>query len=293
METCSLGTQNNSLINESFALGNFTLTPSSTVEKVVSEIFWTIAMVFDPAVDFFTQSLSDAIGLETYRHGTNYSSYLSIRHEGFDPSKGGTGASAAVDLDLHSQGKVHFSSDSETKWSFAKEDMQDDNLVKIFNFILFPFAVFNTRIFNSRYYCFVNSLNTGRKNPWCPRVVRWIQAGAQAIFIPTIKIRMLPSERDVLKNMNGTKVYGKELCFESDPDMTIPNTCTLMAYRTNLGVGTDYIGMKGIFKQGVKGSVFKRIKAHPVKATWGIVKLINPIGIPLLLAFGIAYAVHA
>lgn len=54
--------------------------PLNKIEIVVKKIFIGISALFDPLITFFgTQPLSDALGLKTYTHGTNFNNYLNIR----------------------------------------------------------------------------------------------------------------------------------------------------------------------------------------------------------------------
>lgn len=273
------------LVEQNLSLGNFSREEPSHFEglwKVVSGTFWTLSMVFNPAVDFFSQALSDAVGLETYRHGTSYSAYLGIRHKGLDPNFGGKGASKSVQREHYiktSKNKVHFGSDSKT---YENTDSLGNSKVK--QVIMKLFAHFFVRNAQARLYCFF----TAKGGLFLTNPVRFIQVGIQTFFVPTVKVRMLPSERDLL--MEKANNMKSNLCFEVDPDSNIYGG--LCAYRTNLAIGTSYIGLRGIFQQGVKGNVFKRIKAHPVKASWGMVKLVNPIGIIVIAAFAFAYAGH-
>lgn len=258
----------------------------SRIWDVVSDAFWTLAIVFDPVLDFFTQALSDAIGLETFRHGTNYSNYLGIRCCGANPEKGGTGAAAAAKASKkisedryveRSQNLFHFASDNQANMS--DKDVAEWVPRK-------ALAVFITRVASARFYILLNAMNSFRENKYVPTSVRIAQAVAQAFFIPTVKIRMTSKERDDLINLSKKNFQG--IVFEQDPDSCKGDT--LLGYRTNLRIGADHIGFRGLIQQGVKGNVFNRIKAYPVKAAWGCIKLINPIGIALLAGFGMYYA---
>ena len=64
------------------------------------------------------------------------------------------------------------------------------------------------------------------------------------------------------------------------------------AWKTKEKINTDHIGLRGILTQGLDGKALTRIKAHPVKATWGLIRLINPIGITIFATIGLYLTVN-
>lgn len=99
------------------------------------------------------------------------------------------------------------------------------------------------------------------------------------LIVPTVKCRY------TLEEIN-------KLGFENDFESKCTNDNKKgMAYQTKFPIDTNHIGLKGILKQGLKGNVGARMKAHPVKSAWGLVKLINPIGVFILLGVGAALIV--
>ena len=239
------------------------------VWAVVEGIFWTIAILFDPITDFFTQALSDFLGLETLRHGTSIQNYISIRINGADPTKGGnpTGASSGCGDDGYiekSKNYFYVTKDSESYTSF--------------------FGTIGSHVYNrwisSRLYCGVSASTTISGKGVHKTLLRIPIVAFNILVTPTVKFRF--SSADISD------------IFENDPD----NACEIhenrgVAYRTKQAISTDHIGLKGVLTQGLKDGIGKRMKAHPGKVTWGLVKLINPIGIPILLGLGTYLASRA
>lgn len=235
---------------------------SEKVWRVAQAIFITIEIFFDPFIDFFTQGLSDFLGLETLRHGTSIQNYISIRLNGPDPSLGAgdTGATIGWGEESYIAGaKGHF---------FVTKD--SEAYIK-------PLGTLGSQLFNhyisSRLYCGLSAKTTISGTGFHKTLLRILIMAFNVIFVPTLKFRFLPED-----------IPGK---FENDPD----NKCTKysnkgLAYRTKQLISTDHIGLKGILTQGLQGNIWARMKAHPVKTCWGLVKLINPIGIVILLTLG-------
>jgi hypothetical protein len=232
------------------------------VWRVAQVIFLTIEIFFDPIIDFFTQGLSDFLGLETLRHGTSIQNYISIRLNGADPMFGG-GATGAVtgfgkeSLRAEARGNFFVTKDSE---AYVK-----------------PYGTLGSQIFNrcisSRFYCGLSAKTTISGTGFHKTLLRVLIITFNVMFVPTVKFRFILED-----------ILGR---FENDPD----NKCSEdpnkgLAYRTKHLISTDYIGLKGIVTQGLQGNIWSRMKAHPIKVCWGLVKLINPIGIVMLLALG-------
>lgn len=240
---------------------------NSTDNKIVyaaKAVFWSLAMFFNPIVDFFTQGLSDFLGLETLRHGTSFQNYINIRITGGKPNhshKSGGATSGFQAIQAYDNGDYLFvSKDSE---SHAPD-------------IGRALSHFHNRVIISRFYCGLSASNTFKGKGWLFLIPRIVIVVLSVLLVPTVKFRFKPED------INNNR-------FENDPDSASQtNPEKGLAYRTKQAIGTEHIGFMGIINQGLQGNVWARMKAHPVKATWGLVKLINPIGILLLLGVGIA-----
>lgn len=252
---------------------------SEKVWRVAQATFFTIEIFFDPVVDFFTQGLSDFLGLETLRHGTSIQNYISIRLNGADPTFGGKDKGVIEGLEgigvgLSGQYKEVNPRNKAKGYFFVAKDSEA--------YVSF-FGTFGSQLFNrcisSRAYCGMSAMATVSGTRIHKILLKIVIVAFNVIFVPTVKFRFL------LEDIPGR--------FENDPD----NACDRdhrkgLAYMTKIPISTDHIGLKGVLKQGLRGDIWARMKAHPVKVCWGLVKLINPIGIVILLALGICLSVR-
>ena len=232
------------------------------VWRIAKAVFLTIEIFFDPIVDFFTQGLSDFLALETLRHGTSLQNYISIRLNGPDPKRGGGNSGASKGADSE-----HFIKESKGYFFLSKDS--ESYLEELGSFR----AQLYNRCLPSRMYCGLSASTTISGKGFPKKLLQISIIVFNVLFVPTLKFRFLPED-----------ISGK---FINDPD----NRCILnpgkgLAYRTTQSIGTDHIGLKGILTQGLKGNLFGRMKAHPGKVCWGLVKLINPVGITILFALG-------
>jgi hypothetical protein len=238
------------------------------IEKVVLAIFYTLEIFFDPFINFFTQGLSDFIGLETLRHGTCFQNYISIRLNGASPAFGGsfTGASAGSGYKYFrydSTGYVFVTKDSEA-YTFAL-----GNLVpQIFN-----------RCISSRMYCGLSASAAITGSGLHKTLLRVAFVTFNVLFVPTIKCRFLPEDIPAR--------------FENDPSNSCEkNANDGLAYRTKQRISVDHIGVYGLLTQGIKGNILDRMTGNPVKTCWGLARLLNPIGLTILAAFGAYLTAH-
>jgi hypothetical protein len=243
---------------------------STTKNKIVyvtRAVFWTLAIVFNPVVDFFTQGLSDFLALETLRHGTSYQNYINIRIKGLDPAYSYKGIGASFDNHTHNnEGFVFVSKDSEA-CGFSADGK------------IFP--EFFNRIVTGRLYCLLSATKTFKNKGIIFLIPRILVVILSVLFVPTIKFRYTLEEINKLNFKNDSE----NACMEDERKG--------MAYYTDQKIDTSHIGIRGILVSGFQGDVWARMKAHPVKSTWGLVKLINPIGIVILLGVGVALAVKS
>lgn len=246
------------------------LQPTSIDLKIITvakAIFWTIAIPFNPIIDFFTQGLSDFLGLETLRHGTRYTNYIGIRLNGADSRHGGghIGACKAVN-------STYLQANSLRYFHLTKDTLPPP-FASIKNKLIFCLI---TRIIASRFYCSLSSTTYVSGNGFFKTTLKVMLAFLHFLLIPTLKFRFKPE--DLVSNK-----------FEDDKDSKLFDLNGIeycVAYKTKEKISTDHIGLKGILTQGLDGKAFTRMKAHSVKATWGLIKLINPIGIAMFAGIG-------
>lgn len=232
------------------------------VWRVAQVIFLAIEIFFDPVINFFTQGLSDFLGLETLRHGTSIQNYISIRLNGADPMLGGSDIGATIGF-----GEKRYKKGAKGYFFVTKDS---EAYVKALGTL--ASQLFN-RCISSRIYCGLSAKTTISGTGFHKTLLRILIIAFNVIFVPTLKFRFLPED-----------IPGR---FENDPDnRCIKDPNKGLAYRTKQLISTDHIGLKGILTQGLQGNIWARMKAHPIKICWGLVKLINPIGIVILLTLG-------
>lgn len=247
--------------------------------------FWLAGSLIDPITDFFTQGLADFLCLDTLRHGTSWRKYLNIRVYGADPNQGGVSAAKLLSEAENTDAYVN---NSKGFFCVFRDNVGKNNAGR--NVDVFKrFDAYNRNDlgmgvvregepelcqkikgelfvrFGPRFYAW--EAGCAESDSPCCRTAAKIASGIFNIFAPTVKFYFKPE--DVSKK------------FEDDPLMIGS------AIRTKEPIGTDHLGLRGIFVQGCDGNVCKRISAHPGKALWGLIRLINPIGILLLLALGL------
>lgn len=270
---------------------------TAKVLSVAQSTFWVIAGIFDPFVGFVTQGLSDFLVLETLRHGTSWQNYISIRKGGVNPAFGGSdkGSCAGIEragsyvgnfvkefreLELRKNAQECFFvfADSHLGQITKYTNTAGEEKVQTFTFKERCFLPLYIR-WEPHACAFMAGVaqvvtTNEKENDTLLSNIRQIANGFVNMTAPVLKIRMRKEEVDQL--------------FETDP--LLPGR----ALRTRSKIGTEYIGLTSIFKQANDGSILQRIQSNPLKSLIGLIRLINPIGIGLLLAFGIySYAYKA
>lgn len=252
--------------------------------NIVKKFLWALAIIFNPIVDFFTQGLSDFLGLKTLRHGTTLNNYLNIRVHGADPNFSGRGASKIMTekrkekykdgLDLmdypkHVQGYFHVLNDSDS--------------------VRLP-VKFLIRNVYARFYCGISSAYASDWKGF--NFLKVITVPLSVLFVPTVKFRFKPEDISTTFEADTDHGYaakrGAPLMDMIPPKGEEERYCNL-AYRTKKKIGTEHIGLRGILTQGLDGHIWARMKANPGKTIWGLIKLINPIGLLLLVFVGMYY----
>jgi hypothetical protein len=249
------------------------------IKQLAEKIFWIIASIFNPITNFFTQGLSDFLCLQTLRHGTCLSNYIEIRMNGTTPGFGGgvKGSSQGTEQYVeNSKGHFHVFLDSDATAAnmldtgYPKKNINMGRAKTILYIFLGQLYIRMAPTLHG----ILSGMNAAAPVNSIDRAARTkrIFAGIFNLFTPNIKFRFREEEMEKI--------------FQGDPDYKS------IAIRTTQKIDTDHIGIKGIFYQGCQGSLRERIKSHPGKFIWGLMRLINPIGVLLLISFGIYYAVR-
>jgi hypothetical protein len=267
---------------------NFTDSKMNTIAKYT---FWTIAILFDPIIDFFTQGLSDFLGLETLRHGTSLRNYLSIRVNGSNPSLGGTGASVTVGMQNSIQlSKNYFFVAKDNDSALINHENPEREFLEKAAGTIFSHTL--NRNISPRLYCGLASYSypLGKERTRnnivlriCNIFLNLIIVPVSLIFVPTVKFRFTSTE---IANPSSQTAID----FEEDPENRGSDRDRGLAYKTANKIGTDRIGLLGIINYGLSGNIKKRMSQKPVKTLWGLIKLMNPIGIVILGVVGIVIA---
>lgn len=235
----------------------------TTVAKVA---LIALEILLHPVINIFSQGLADFLGLETLRHGTSLKNFFSIKLHGADPSHGGKpgGSSSGVavikpdlaeEFQTTSKGQFHVFGDSGYPLDAHKG-------------LLYCVCQFGIRVLPTAHSLLSHFAEA--KLPKCTsRIIKApLFAGCvlATIVTPTLKFRFIPDD-----------IRSK---FEMDPDYHG------VALRTCTKIGTDHLGLTGIFTQAARGNILKRMASNPSKTLWGALFVINPIGLALLASFG-------
>ncbi len=245
------------------------LSITQKVSKIAGQAFWTLSMVVDPIVGFYTQALSDLLALETLRHGTNYHNYLSIRMNGADPAYGGSenGACAGAGnarYAVNSKNFFHVFKDTEARMitPTTVSEFVDAYMPKATESVDALMPQVANRLY-PRAFCYLSAVATVKGTDTLNKIQRVFTGVLNALVVPTINFRFRPEEI-------ATR-------FENDPDFaTSRETHEGLAHRTRVAISTDHIGLKGVLTQGFQGDVSQRMVDHPIKFTFGLIKLIVP-----------------
>lgn len=260
----------------------------------IEESFWIGTGILNPVVDLFTQPLSDFLCLETARHATTWKRYGKIRTYGAIPSFGGTGACVGFQMTARDSSTIEKASkymENSKDFFFANRDSTagtdfEGNTIDVFkkcdidgvsNLGMGMTTSKSLSFFHKvKRYLFIHygprfyAWKAGYAENASPEVkgtlekVKRIASGVLNLFAPTVKLRFRPED---------LKDY-----FIDDPLLLGS------AMKTQRKIGTEHLGLKGIFLQGCNGHIVDRIKNNPGKALWGLARLINPIGLTLLAA---------
>lgn len=193
---------------------------------------------------------------------------------GADPSLGGTGASLEGNPDGSSielsKNRTYVAKDNE-----AYVHLLGPTVSQIFN-----------RIFSARLYCAMSSITsfcgTTQQNR-CLRILNVflniIVVTLSVLLVPTVNFRFKPED------VTSPKFKNDE---EGGPRADISEEG--LAYYTCEKMGPENIGLRGVINNGLSGDIGKRMSVKPAKTVWGLVKLINPIGIMILAVVGVMIA---
>jgi len=280
---------------------SYTNESADNCKHTLGRIFWVVSGIFNLPIDFFTQGLSDFLCLETLRHGTSWDDYIKIRMYGADPRIAEKRACKGFELSAQLSGSKDRILAAKTYWENSENKifMYRDSTVgtdfsghKVDIFKRFEFkdrGMIGHGVVTDREFSIFKKCLMFLHIRFAPRLYAWkagivlnedvlqkdlistikrIVSGIFNLLCPTVNFRFLPEDVKMPK-------------FKDDPLLLGG------AIYTEEHIATDYIGIKGVFIQGVKGNLTQRIKNNPCKSIWGLIKLINPIGVFLIVGFGL------
>ena len=255
-----------------------------------------VLALFDFILDtFIKQPASDLLGLITLRQGTTLSRFASIQLTGVSTEFGGTGICSGLEIQAHwtndelmlekvehfkknAHGYSFFLTDSSyvglnqagyTVDTFAREDVAGLKDLKMGVVTDRPIS-FWQKIQNQlfiraipRYYVWLASLAEAappEQKGALANIKRIANGILNILFTPTLKAR----------------INNNTINFMDDPLMTG------LAVRTKEQISPSHFGFEALFKQGCNGHIAERVSQHPIKALWGLVRIINPLGLSFL-----------
>lgn len=251
--------------------------------STIKNIYYGTTALVDFIPSYFSQALSDATGLETLDHGTTWKGYRRIRVLGYDPELKTRGVAKGLQFTrktdvylTHSGGK----SFAHRRWTIGRDfdgnhydirkkfDYEDDQLGFGVQITKRSFLQKTRDFAFARTVSFFDSYMSGVAAgvPYGNGILSKMKQysyGCFNLISPRIRLRFDP------KDLKGQ--------FKDD-EMLMGN-----AVYTTAAVGTDHMGLTGVFKQACNGRMLKRMAEHPGQACFGMVKLMtNPVG-PFLL----------
>lgn len=260
------------------------------------------ACLCSPVTDIFTQGLADFLGLQTLRHGTTWRKYYHIQKNGLSTHRSQTGASLGLSIMAKRSGDNERIKKSNI-WlnnSFNKISLCHDSSTVGFDNEGFRYNIFLKSAIEDKEGNKVNGAGMGLQVPRLnePSIFRKIQ---QQLFIRTVPrfyawhagiAAAAPKDaKGILTNIkriasgciNILSPTVRVRYAEIAKDRFSDDRCLMgSGIQSDCDVDNTHLGISGIFKEGMKGSLANRIRKQPVKSLSGLVRLINPLGIYLL-----------
>ncbi|NGX41970.1 MAG: hypothetical protein K940chlam7_00244 [Chlamydiae bacterium] len=242
----------------------------SKARRAAEKSFWLISAIFNPALQFFTTGIADAIGLGTYRHGTNMKNYLNIRVNGADPGCGGseTGSAAGLnDSTYQESSKRRFyvfhpaTGNIQTTYQEIITDDGEEIIIEAGeekNILESCFERAWLGFLGPRFHAVLSGrvmfASAAEKGPVA--TIKQIAGILIGLFTPTLHV--------YFDDEFAACIIGK------DPDYS------MYAYRTpeNVGITTAHFGFKGIVRQGFNRRIWKRVKQHPGRVALGVARIV-------------------
>jgi len=254
------------------------------VQELAKRVFLVLAIATAIPFGFFSQGLSDFLGLQTLRHGTSWPNYFKIHLEGPNPAYGGgvrgatfghkmakVAPAAAQDRYIaHSNRKFFAYLDSTVGTDTPFISSTGEPRLAVFKWYHRLYYQLHIRVAPHSYGFGAGSACAAPPHMDGRIIVAWrFFCGVCSFFSPPVKLRYRPE--DIYRD------------FQSDPKLAGTAVYTLTR------ISTDHLGLTGIFKQAADGKMWQRMQARPGKTLWGAIRLINPIGVGLLASFGVYY----
>jgi len=255
--------------NPSLVLSQAAKSDTSLFQKV-STVFWTVVnalrtvlhLITLPIYTLLDDGLANLLGLQSLRHGTCLTNYVSILTHGGDPSHGGkeSGSSAggqplmgkemAERYIQESQGHFHVFADNDFKGAKGCMPLFTHAVVCFLPLMHTTFSGMGT---------FVSPESKG-----CVATAGRVAGAVLNFFTPTIRFKFTEGE------MGGR--------FECDPDYGPA------ALRTRHKIEPWRTGIVGTLAVGLNLGVFKRILEHPIKFLLGVIEIVAAAALALVAA---------
>ncbi len=225
---------------------------------------WDAFNAFWP-VELLDSGLADALGLETYEHGTSPGSYDSILMNGIDPRFGGTGGETGYLL-----------ANGRKKLAFA--DMRTVNRFYVFDYqarygSILPHLVGSTiKSIWVRQYAILASIGVEKQKG--ENIFRNIIGCLLGLAVPIVKVRFRPD--DPAKNFVNDEFF--------EPGF---------ASYTEQKISVDHIGIQGTLNLGLNKEWWTRVQKHPALFMLGVVKIITAVALAALCIVASAYSTIA
>lgn len=273
-------------------------TTTSLFQKI-SHIFWTVInalrtllhLITLPIFTLLDEGLANVLGLQSLRHGTCLTNYVSILTDGGDPSHGGKASGSAVggqavmgkdqaerysqeckdyfhvfrDSDFSQFSRVYSTSFGEDGEVVSEETLQKKETTTC-KALLMRVSVYILPLMHTTFSGMGTLVSPESKG--CMATAGRVAGAVLNFFTPTIRFKYTDTE---VKDR-----------FELDPDYSG------VALRTKHKVEPWRIGIMGSLAVGLNLGIFKRIFDHPLKFLLGVIEIIAAVALAALAATALA-----
>ncbi|NGX45096.1 MAG: hypothetical protein K940chlam2_00238 [Chlamydiae bacterium] len=273
-------------------------TTTSLFQKI-SHIFWTVInalrtvlhLITLPIFTLLDEGLANVLGLQSLRHGTCLTNYVSILTDGGDPSQGGKASGSSLggqavigkdmaehcsqeckdyfhvfgDNDFSEFSRVHSTSFGEDGEVVSKETLQKEEMTTC-RALLKRVSSYILPLMQTTFSGMGTLVSPESKG--CMATAGRVAGAVLNFFTPTIRFKYTDTE---VKD-----------CFELDPDYSG------VALRTKHKVEPWRVGIVGSLAVGLNLGIFKRIFDHPIKFLLGVIEIIAAVALAVLAAMSLA-----